>query len=146
MLEEALWALQRQQQQPAQTEEDELLDPTVKALRQEVKTLKVALATTYDQVDKLMTKQMFPDYDKYAEQIEMELANLRRRGDNRSRQELYASIKAREILKSSSSESKKVAVKKEKQQPIPETRSTKVPPKKPETLEEMAEKYKDVKF
>jgi hypothetical protein len=148
MYEEALRALQMQQQQNLPSEdEDEYLDPQVKALKQEVKTLKMALATTYDQLDKLMTKQMYPDYDKYANQIEIMLTDMRRRGENRSRQEIYALLKAREVLsKSSSSEAKKVAVKKEKQEPIPETRSVKVPPKKPETLEEMAEKLKDVKF
>jgi len=148
MYEEALKALQMQQQQNLPSEdEDEYLDPTVKALKQEVKTLKMALATTYDQLDKLMTKQMYPDYDKYADQIEMMLTDMRRRGENRSRQEIYALLKAREVLnKPSSSEGKKVVSKKEKQEPIPETRSVKVPPKKPETLEEMAEKLKDVKF
>jgi len=145
--EETLKALQAQQQQPNQDEEEEFLDPTVKALKNEVKTLKMALATTYDQLDKLVARQTYSDYDKYADRVEETLADMRRRGENRSRQEVYALLKAKEVLtKPSSSGTQKVPVKKSKQEPLPETRSTKVPIKKPETIDEMAEKLKDIKF
>lgn len=135
---------QRLIQQPTQTQqEEEYVDPEVeiKRLKQEINVLKTGLAYFYEQQDKAMTKQKYPDYDKYEALVEEQLQALRRVGQNVPREQIYLMIKAKELLSKPY-----VPEKKEVKKPIPETKTTKPPVKKPASFEELGEQLKDVKF
>jgi len=144
--EETLRALQQQQQpQPNPEPDDEILDPALKKVRNEVNMLKMALAQMYDLNDKLMVQQKYNDFNKYEPEIEAYLTNLRKQGQNLSREQVYLMIKAQKLL----SQPKPTSKPKEEEKvntPPPETKSSKKAVKQPTTLEDVRELLKDVKF
>ncbi|HOM27313.1 MAG TPA: hypothetical protein PKV21_07390 [bacterium] len=147
--EETIKALQEQIRQPqvnqATPEEEEYYDPAVKKLKQELNLLKMALAHMYDENDKMRVNQKYSDYSKYEPQIEAELMNFRKQGQNLSREQIYLMLKAREVM-TKPVETTKPKTTTEKPKPVPESKSVRKVPPKPQTLEEQLEQLKDVKF